>query len=184
MTQFICISGQAQHGKDTSAQMLKEELTNRGYSVLVIHYADLLKFICKNFFGWNGEKDERGRSLLQYVGTECVRKKDPDYWVDFVANLVRMFPNKWDFVIVSDVRFPNELSRIADAGFPATHVRIVRPGFDNQLTDAQKKHKSETALNGVAPDVWLMNTSMDELRVQINVLCDTFIEARKRGEME
>ena len=60
MRNFICISGKAQNGKDTSAEIFKNELVIRGHSVLVIHQADLLKYICKAFFNWNGEKDEAG----------------------------------------------------------------------------------------------------------------------------
>lgn len=175
MTHFICISGQARHGKDTTAEIINDTLSSAGYSVLTIHYADLLKFICKTFFGWNGEKDEKGRTLLQRVGTDCIRAQDPDYWVDFVANAVRMFPNTWDFVIVPDTRFPNEIDRIADSGFPSVHLRVVRPGFDNGLTEEQNKHPSETALKDVMPDFWVENTSMDDLRARVKSVCECLI---------
>ena len=75
----ILISGKARHGKDTLAGMMKEELERKSKRVLIAHYADLLKFICKNFFGWNGEKDDNGRALLQRVGTDVIRKQNPDY---------------------------------------------------------------------------------------------------------
>ncbi len=182
MTHFILYSGKARHGKDTAAEITKEALEERGYKVLVTHYADLLKFICKNFFGWNGEKDEAGRTLLQQVGTNCIREQDPDYWVDFVANLIRMLPGRWDFVIIPDVRFPNEIDRIADAGFPATHVRIVRPDFESQLTEEQKNHPSETALNDTAPDFVIKNTTMSALRSQLQMFCDTIVSEKEQAE--
>lgn len=175
MTHFILCSGQARHGKDTSAELIKHTLESRGYSVLITHYADLLKFICKNFLGWDGAKDEAGRTLLQHIGTDCIRKQDPDYWVDFVANLVRMLPNKWDYVIVPDVRFPNEIDRIYEAGFSATHVRVVRPEFESQLTEEQKSHSSENALNGVEPDYWLYNHTISQLQVDVRGLCDYIV---------
>lgn len=182
MTHFICVSGKARHGKDTTAEMIKETLSEEGYTVLVTHYADLLKYICKTFFGWNGEKDEAGRTMLQYVGTNCIRNQDPDYWVDFVANVVRMFPDKWDFVIVSDVRFPNEIERLYDAGFPVTHIRVIRLDFDNGLTEEQKGHKSETALNETAPDILLKNTTMSALREQVQRFCREVIAEKNREE--
>ena len=83
----VCISGKAQHGKDTTASMIKECLEQRGERVMIVHYADLLKYICRTFFDWDGNKDERGRHILQYVGTDVIRKKSPNYWVDFVAGL-------------------------------------------------------------------------------------------------
>ena len=58
---IYAISGKAQQGKDTFAEILSQELTEKGYRVLVIHYADLLKFICKSLFNWDGQKDENGR---------------------------------------------------------------------------------------------------------------------------
>ena len=40
----VCISGKAQHGKDTTAGMMKTVLEDMGYSVLIAHYGDLLKY--------------------------------------------------------------------------------------------------------------------------------------------
>ena len=53
-----CISAKAQHGKDTAAGLLKEHLESVGQKVLITHYADLVKFVCTNYFGWDGKKDE------------------------------------------------------------------------------------------------------------------------------
>lgn len=183
MTQFILCSGRARHGKDTSAEIIKETLEDKGYSVLITHYADLLKFICKNFFGWNGEKDEQGRTLLQQIGTNCIREQNPDYWVDFVANLVKMLPDRWDYVVIPDVRFPNEIDRIRTAGFQAVHVRIFRPGFESQLTEEQKQHPSETALNDVVPDFLIKNTTMSALRSQLKMFCDTISDGKEDKEL-
>lgn len=181
MTNFICISGHAQNGKDTSACIFKSELESRGFRTIIVHYADLLKFICKAFFGWDGKKDERGRSLLQRIGTECVRKKNPDYWVEFVTKIVSMFPGDWEYIIIPDVRFPNELSGVLNAGFPVTHVRIVRDGFQSPLTEEQQNHPSETALDNSEPDYWLHNRTIEGLRDDIRKLCDR-ITARNHAE--
>jgi hypothetical protein len=172
MTKFLCISGHARHGKDTSAEMFKRHLEQIGYKVIIVHYADLLKYICKSFFGWNGEKDEFGRTMLQRVGTDQVRRLNPDYWVDFITGVVGMFPSTWDFVIVPDARFPNELYRIVDAGFPMTHIRVVREGFESDLTDAQKSHSSETALDSYEYDYLLHNNTFDQLNSDVCRICE------------
>lgn len=52
----IAVSGHARHGKDTVARMLQEQLQADGNKVLITHYADLLKYICKTFFMWDGQK--------------------------------------------------------------------------------------------------------------------------------
>lgn len=105
---IICISGKAQNGKDTTAKFLEETLTSQGHRVLIAHYGDLLKYICRAFFGWDGKKDEKGRSLLQYVGTDKIRAVSPDYWADFVVSILDIFPDEWDYVLLPDTRFPNE----------------------------------------------------------------------------
>lgn len=63
--QVCTISGKAGAGKDTFAKYLAAELEGRNQSVLVTHYADVLKYICKEYLGWNGNKDEFGRAMLQ-----------------------------------------------------------------------------------------------------------------------
>lgn len=167
----IPISGKAGHGKDTIAGFIKEELEKRGKTVLITHYGDLLKYICKQFFGWDGQKDEAGRSMLQYVGTDVIRKQEPDYWVDFIIHFLRLFNGEWDYVLIPDARFPNEVYKIRDK-FPSIHLRIIRPGF-SMLTEEQQKHKSETALDNVTPDMWASNAgTLDTLRESVVCICD------------
>lgn len=155
---FVCFSGKAQAGKTTSAIILADQLRKHGYRVVVTSYAGLVKYICKAFFNWDGQKDERGRTLLQYVGTDIVRTKQPDYWVDFIIDMADFFGDAWDFVIIDDARFPNEISKIRSAGHEVLHVMVVRPGYDNGLTAEQSQHPSETSLNGIRPDVLTVNS--------------------------
>lgn len=154
---IICISGKARHGKDTAATLLKSKLETDGNRVLIVHYADLLKHICRSFFGWNGEKDEAGRALLQRVGTDVIRAQCPDFWVGFVAEVLRLFPDEWDYAIIPDCRFPNEISYLRQAGFNTIHIRVARSDFESPLTPEQQRHPSETALDACVPDYILHN---------------------------
>ena len=164
-TQVICISGKAQHGKDTTAQFIKEYLEEHGKSVIVMHYSDLLKFIVRTYFGWNGEKDEDGRALLQYVGTDRIRSQSPDYWTDFAVGLIEMFPDEWDYAILADCRFPNEVECFKNTEFDTFHLRVIRAPFVSPLTPEQQLHLSETALDGVKADDYLLNTgTLEEYR--------------------
>lgn len=164
----ILISGHAQNGKDTVAAMMERKLTQSGSKVLVAHYADLVKYICKTFFGWNGLKDRDGRTLLQYVGTDIVRSKRPSYWVDFIIDILDMFGENWDYVLIPDTRFPNEVNAIKER-FDAVHVRVRRSSFNSPLTKEQQMHPSETALYNVDPDFWIDNDrTLFELNEKIN----------------
>ena len=154
---IFAVSGKAQHGKDTFANILYEELTNKGYKVLLTHYADLLKYICKAFFDWDGEKDDKGRHILQYVGTDVVRKECPDYWARFVRDMIDLFGENWDYVIIPDTRFPNEIEVLKEHYQKVEHIRVVRPNFTSTLTEEQLNHPSETSLDNSIPDVIIRN---------------------------
>ena len=182
MRNFICISGKAQNGKDTSAEIFKNELIIRGHSVLVIHQADLLKYICKAFFNWNGEKDEAGRTLLQQVGTNVIRKVEPDFWVDFIAKVTGFFKDTWDYIIVPDTRFPNELEKLKANDANVFHVRVIREGFKSPLTEEQQQHPSETALDGIESDFTLINDKgIDDLYGGVVSILDAIEERIKES---
>lgn len=182
MRNFICISGKAQNGKDTSAEIFKNELIIRGHSVLVIHQADLLKYICKAFFNWNGEKDEAGRTLLQQVGTNVIRKVEPDFWVDFIAKVTGFFKDTRDYIIVPDTRFPNELEKLKANDANIFHVRVIREGFKSPLTEEQQQHPSETALDGIESDFTLINDKgIDDLYGGVVSILDAIEERIKEN---
>ena len=156
-TKIVLVSGCAQHGKDTFAGITRDLLEKEEKKTLIIHYADLLKFICTKFFGWNGEKDDAGRALLQTVGTDVIRAKDPDYWVNFVIKMLGFFEDEFEYVIIPDLRFPNEYDRMFEAGYDVTHVHVIRPDFDNGLTEDQKNHPSENDMGNYNVDYTVVN---------------------------
>lgn len=164
----ILLSGHAGCGKDFVANILKEQLEKCNKKVLITHYADLLKYICKTFFNWNGEKDEFGRSLLQYVGTDVVREVNPNYWVDFIDGIIYMFYDKWDYILIPDARFPNEITEMKRSNFYSTiSIRVNRPGYETHLTKEQQAHHSETALDDFNFDIYIDNTTKESVKKQI-----------------
>lgn len=144
---IVPISGKARHGKDTTAELIKKELEAKGKKVLIVHYADYLKFICKAYFGWNGEKDEDGRTLLQQVGTDKIRAKEPDFWVNIIEELISVLGDEFDFYLIPDTRFPNEIDFFRQFDHHVIAIRVVRPFFKSELTEEQLNHPSETALD-------------------------------------
>lgn len=167
----IYISGKAQHGKDTTAGFMKEAFETYGYRVLITHYGDLVKYICKTFFNWDGEKNEFGRDLLQKVGTDVVRTQRPNYWVEFVKGVLEMFKGEWDVVLIPDCRFPNEICEFGGPEFSFNHVRVIRPDFESPLTLEQQNHPSETSLDHIVPDYTIMNArDLDMLKDKAFIL--------------
>lgn len=170
---IILISAKAQHGKDTSALILKEIYESKGKKVLITHFADLLKYICKQYFNWDGKKDEKGRTLLQYIGTDVIGAKNSAYWAEFVVGILQMFEDEWDYVIIPDCRYPIELATV-ERVFDTTVIRIERPGFDNGLTEAQKKHPSEVDMDHYSFDAVIPNAAgLEELKVELLKFIDS-----------
>jgi hypothetical protein len=51
------------------------------------------------------------------------------------------------------------------SNFDTAVIRVVRPNFDNGLSDVQKQHPSETALDNFEFDTVIYNNgSLDELK--------------------
>lgn len=169
----ITISGKAGAGKDTFARFLKRSLEEQGKKVLVAHYADLLKYICMMFFAWDGKKDALGRRLLQTVGTDIVRRQDKDYWVNFMIDILGFFGFMWDYVLLPDARFDNEIdlvSKVYD-----TESVLIKRDFDSQLTEAAQAHQSENALDGYGFDLIVHNRTLEGLSEAAEVVSQYLI---------
>lgn len=170
-----CISAKAQHGKDTAAESLKYYLENKGNKVLITHFADLLKFICTKFFDWNGLKDEAGRTLLQYIGTDIVGAKKPEYWAEFIVSILKMFENEWDYVLIPDCRYPIEVETVSKS-FETYVLRVERPNFDSGLTETQKKHASEVSMDNYTFDAILYNDgTLDDFIEKVEWFANNFL---------
>lgn len=169
---IILISGKAQNGKDTTANILKEKLEQKNNKVLITHFGDLVKFICEKYFDWDGQKDERGRAILQRIGTNVIREQNPDYWVDFVINLLSILEEegKWDYVLIPDARFHNEIQKFEDKkDWDVVSVRVNRLNFTSTLTQEQKNHPSETALDDYVFDyVIYAENGIDKLEIEVD----------------
>jgi len=197
-------------GKDTAADYLVNFHGFRRDS-----FANTLKDAVANVFGWDRtllegrtaearewreQVDEwwaqrlnmptlTPRWVLQYWGTEVCRKGfHDDIWIASVENKMR---KTGDNIVISDVRFPNEIQSIHNAG--GIVVRIKR-GDDPEWYDAAesvnkgpdgnaswslsknkleqlKIHASETAwVGGDIDHVVFNDTTIDELYSQIESL--------------
>ena len=151
MKTFI-ISGKSGHGKDCFANILKKKIEEQGKSCVIIHYADPVKWLLKECYNWDGNKDEHGRYLLQHLGTDTVRAHYPDFWTLFVSQFLDAVKEDFDYAIVPDARFINEIE-VTKQYTGAKTVRIIRYNEDQSmylnpaLTLEQKLHPSEISLD-------------------------------------
>jgi hypothetical protein len=83
----------------------------------------------------NGVTIKDIRHMLQFIGTDLIRKYNTDWHV----NKIREMINKDKNYVIDDVRFPNEKNMIEELGGQCWF--IVRPTIDNI-----SNHESETSL--------------------------------------
>jgi hypothetical protein len=170
----VGFTGLAGVGKSTCAKMLLLALAEWQFRSEIISFADPLKRYAK-ILGWNGEKDEKGRRLLQLLGTECGRECiDPDLWVkkwEIAANS----KNTLHVVISDDVRFDNEAKKIHDMGGIVIHVArlIVEPSLF--------RHASEAGVSKELIDRFLINDGTIE---EIKEFFSSVIAAAKEHRLE
>lgn len=135
---IILLSGKMYSGKDTVADIIC-----KNYNFKKIAFADEVKNIASKCFGWDGIKDEKGRRLLQTIGTEAGRYYNPDIWVDKLINRIEFEMNEVEFLteysvlknpfnlnfVISDHRFPNEYEKIKlklNKEYDVYRIRIER----------------------------------------------------------
>lgn len=140
----IGISGKMRSGKDTVAGFLLD------YGFVRYAFADRMKELAAELFGM--DPDVKDRPLLLSLGRRLCQV-DKDVWV---KHILRTMP-AGARVVVSDLRFPNELELLRAAGFYIARVecplwlrmrrlrmgRVGQEWHDELLTDP-----SETALDG------------------------------------
>lgn len=175
----VIIAGKAESGKTTLAHILKDKLEAQGKRVVVANYGGLVKYVATTFFGWDGEKDEKGRHLLQHIGTDIVRKKKSTYWIDFIVSIVNLFKNEWDYFIIDDGRFQDEIEVFDNLDTIQSYViRINRLNHRSRLTEEQLKHPSEIALDNYSFKYNVSASNKDELVSY----ADKFIKHVESGE--
>lgn len=154
MKKIVAISGKAGHGKDTAAMWMKRQLEAEDNRVAILHFADIVKFTCSKYYGWDGEKNDEGRALLQKVGTDLRLKHNPSCWASMTNMLIELMQDDFDYFLIPDMRFIIEYTALCIqwGGTNVATVRVNRtidgfpyvgPGINEQTA----KHASETELD-------------------------------------
>lgn len=174
MKTIITFSGKAEHGKTSSAMITKKILERSGKKVMLLNFADYLKFIAKQYFEWDGTKNEKSRTLLQWLGTDVVRKRSSSFWVDSVFRIILLFEEDYDYFLIGDCRFLNECLILKNGFFKVINVNVIRKNFENSLTYLQRQHPSETSLDSYEFDYIIESESgLDKLEIEVQKFINT-----------
>lgn len=166
MSTIIGFTGRKRSGKDTASAVFEaagfERLSFAGpikdMLGVLLEYQGVTEDVIERML--EGDLKEvptpflQGRSpryAMQTLGTEWGRAMIGDaLWVDALLNASEFYEQ----VVVSDVRFPNEVTALKEAG--AVIYRISRP--DNPL-GANDNHASEANIDTLEVDGEILNTA-------------------------
>jgi len=83
------------------------------------------------------------REVMQFFGTEYVRKKNPNFWVEDLSSKIK----DKEKILISDLRFPNEASLILKNN--GKIIKIIRVDSETEGDE----HSSETLIKEIEPDL-------------------------------
>lgn len=199
----IAISGKAQSGKTSSKESLKKLFEEKypDYKVIVKPFAEKLKEIATNVFGWDGDKNlcyketfthnaydfdtltqeliqDEGRQLLINIGKK-MREIRGTVWADYVskqiiADIKNEVAHKKVYII-DDLRFKNELVSLSRFGAKLVTVRI------NRKEELNIDDISEKDLDDYSDWTYYINNnfSLESLDAMLSPVVDTAILASK-----
>lgn len=160
------ISGRARNGKDTVSTMIEDEYVKLGKKVCYIQLMRPLKELLMEYFGWDGKEESKPREQLQQMGTELIREKlnMPNYFINRLTENIFILKEFYDVFLVTDVRLPLEIEELKDRFKNVVSINVIRENYNNNLTDKQKVHYTEIALDNYDKfDYEIINRNLDEL---------------------
>lgn len=190
---IVGINGLAQHGKDTSADMLKAYLALRGITCEIVPFAEPIKGLARYVFDMTDEDvntsagkkrvipTARGltsRQIQQKIGTESFRDVFfPEIWTDFFIRTAAK--SEADVIAIPDMRFDNEIDLVSafpeTQGWNATTMKVFNPNVDAQAP----AHISEKPQPDEKFDTVIINSgTLEDLRDKVVSWADARILPR------
>jgi hypothetical protein len=147
-TLCFMFSGKAGTGKTFSANLAYEWCKELGLKPYKVSFAYAVKNTAI-FMGWDGQKDAKGRKLLQDIG-KAGRSYDIDLWVKkafFTIEAQVGYP--YDVVFIDDWRFKNEIKYILDNEKLYKPISIRVNALDREILTGTTEYSdiSETELD-------------------------------------
>lgn len=153
MEKVYLIHARAQSGKDTAATCMKQYYEQRGKRVIIIAFADYVKYVLEKYYNTPHERTIEYRTRIQEFATDQVRFYNPNFWVYTVAELLYCIRDDFDIAIIPDWRFMNEYTTLnlymEEIGASITTVLIIREKNNDtdNMTETQRNHQSECELD-------------------------------------
>ncbi len=164
---IFLVAGKADSGKGEVAKLIKEFYIYKLESVVITEYSKYLKNFVKELTDWDGNPNTKPRKELQTLGDK-IRSIDSKYFINNMLNDLKIYETLTDNVIVSDVRFPDEIEQIK-LNYDEVYAIYVENQFSkSNLTVEEQSHISEVALENYEEfDYVLANDEINKLKEKV-----------------
>lgn len=164
------LAGKARAGKDTSANYIKDFCEKNNKKYLCLQYSSYLKDYAKKITDWDGNDATKPRQLLIDLGTDLIRGKIDRYmFVNRMIEDLRIMSYFFDVIVISDARLVEELDIPREKLANVKVINVIRPNFENNLTETQKASLTESGLDNYNNyDYKIINDgNLDDLKIKV-----------------
>ena len=143
---IFLLSGKARSGKNEISKIIERYYSNK--KCITISFGYYIKDYAKRISDWDGSEETKPRELLQQLGIELVRNKiDKRLFIDRILQDIEIFSYFYDIIVISDVRLLDEITILKEKYPNSVSIRVIRNNYENNLTEEQKNHLTETDLD-------------------------------------
>ena len=109
------------------------------------------------------------------------RSSYKDAWCDIMEGFLKGAAQFYDWVLIPDVRYENEIlmpKELYQDGWieQLEIIRVERPNYENDLTEEQRRHESETALDDYPfPSYYLNVGGLDTMEANAKEWVDAIL---------
>ena len=168
------LSGKAHTGKNVAANLIKEIYGELNKKSINLSYASYLKEYAKNILSWDGSEETKPREFLQQLGVDLIKKTiDSRFVINRLLQDIKIYSYFYDVITISDARFIEEIEDVKNSFSKVISIRITKK-TDSTLTEAEKKHISETALDNYHNYDYVVSNdgSLEELKDRLIIIIE------------
>ncbi len=156
---IFLIAGKAGSGKNEVANIIKENLDN----TVITSFSKYIKLFTLELTNWDGRDISKPREYLQNMGDK-LRAIDEDFLTKRILEDTLLYKNEGiENVVISDVRLVHEIEYFKKLNnFEVISIRVNSLDSKRVLTDNEKEHHTETALDMYQGFDYIVNNDFSE----------------------
>ncbi len=160
---IILIAGKARSGKSTVAEYIRRELEDEHKDVIISPYTKYLKQYISDITKIEVTDENKPREMLQKLSSDLIKGKlgYHDFFIRRQIEDINIYSYFMDYILVPDVRFPDEIEVIRNRFKNVKTIRVIREYYVSDLTEAQKRDITEVALDDYDDYDYIINNTDD-----------------------